>query len=127
MGVVGTVEKKAIMEAYKYVCKDPEKNLPNIFKTIEKYDMLFTMDFQNDGEFVGGCIAGGRNYCHINSNGDVEPCVFIHYSSANIKNEDLLDCLRQPLFQKYRENQPFNENMSTRRRASISGLPMTTR
>ena len=22
---------------------------------------LFTMDFQNDGEFVGGCIAGGRN------------------------------------------------------------------
>ena len=21
---------------------------------------IFTMDFQNDGEFVGGCIAGGR-------------------------------------------------------------------
>lgn len=27
---------------------------------------IFVMDFQNDGEFVGGCIAGGRNYCHIN-------------------------------------------------------------
>ena len=26
---------------------------------------IFAMDFQNDGEFVGGCIAGGRNYCHI--------------------------------------------------------------
>ena len=23
---------------------------------------------------MGGCIAGGRNYCHINPNGDVEPC-----------------------------------------------------
>ena len=23
---------------------------------------LFTMDFQNDGEYVGGCIAGGRRY-----------------------------------------------------------------
>ena len=46
------------------------------------------MDFQNDGEFVGGCIAGGRNYCHINANGDVEPCVFIHYSSANIREVD---------------------------------------
>ena len=23
---------------------------------------IFVMDFQNDGEFVGGCIAGGRNY-----------------------------------------------------------------
>lgn len=72
---------------------------------------IFTIDFQNDGEFIGGCVAGGRNYCHINSNGDVEPCVFIHYSQANIKNADLLDCLRQPLFMKYRENQPFNENM----------------
>ncbi len=46
---------------------------------------IYAMDFQNDGEFVGGCIAGGRNYCHINANGDVEPCVFIHYSSANIR------------------------------------------
>ncbi len=72
---------------------------------------IFSIDFQNDGEFIGGCIAGGKNYLHINSNGDVEPCVFIHYSSANIKTMDLLDCLRQPLFMKYRENQPFNENM----------------
>ncbi len=24
---------------------------------------IFVMDFQNDGEYVGGCIAGGRNYC----------------------------------------------------------------
>ncbi len=72
---------------------------------------IFTIDFQNDGEYIGGCIAGGRNYCHINSNGDVEPCVFIHYSQANIKDQDLLDCLRQPLFMQYRENQPFNENM----------------
>ncbi len=28
---------------------------------------FFPMDFQNDGEFVGGCIAGGRNYFHINA------------------------------------------------------------
>ena len=38
---------------------------------------FYPMDFQNDGEFVGGCIAGGRNYFHINSAGDAEPCVFI--------------------------------------------------
>ena len=51
----------------------------------EKSDIPFyPMDFQNDGEFVGGCIAGGRNYFHINSAGDAEPCVFIHYSNANI-------------------------------------------
>lgn len=71
---------------------------------------IFAFDFQNDGEYVGGCIAGGRNYCHINPNGDVEPCVFIHYSSANIKEVSLLDALRQPLFMAYRDGQPFNHN-----------------
>lgn len=71
---------------------------------------IFTFDFQNDGEYVGGCIAGGRNYCHINPNGDVEPCVFIHYSSANIKEVSLLDALKQPIFMEYKKGQPFNEN-----------------
>lgn len=71
---------------------------------------IFAMDFQNDGEFVGGCIAGGRNYCHINANGDVEPCVFVHYSSANIKEVSLLEALKQPLFMAYRDGQPFNNN-----------------
>ena len=71
---------------------------------------LFAFDFQNDGEFVGGCIAGGRNYCHINANGDVEPGVFIHYSSANIREVTLLEALKQPLFMAYRDRQPFNDN-----------------
>lgn len=71
---------------------------------------LFTLDFQNDGEFVGGCIAGGRRYLHINAAGDVEPCVFIHYSNANIHDVCLLDALRSPLFMKYYEGQPFNDN-----------------
>ena len=71
---------------------------------------LFTMDFQNDGEFVGGCIAGGRNYFHINANGDAEPCVFIHYSNANIRTSTLLEILKSPLFMAYRDRQPFNEN-----------------
>ena len=57
---------------------------------------IFLMDFQNDGEFVSGCIAGGKYYCHINPNGDVEPCVFVHYSGANIKEKSLLENLLQP-------------------------------
>ncbi|OUO32552.1 radical SAM protein [Olsenella sp. An293] len=71
---------------------------------------LFTLDFQNDGEFVGGCIAGGRRYLHINAAGDVEPCVFIHYANANIHDVSLLDALRSPLFMKYYQSQPFNTN-----------------
>lgn len=71
---------------------------------------LFTLDFQHDGEYVGGCIAGGRRYLHINAAGDVEPCVFVHYSNANIHDSSLLDCLRSPLFMQYYYEQPFNDN-----------------
>ena len=62
--------------------------LPTPEQRIKMYDSvrrfratksLFTMDFQNDAEYVGGCIAGGRRYLHINANGDVDPCVFIHF------------------------------------------------
>lgn len=72
---------------------------------------IFGMDFQNDGEYVGGCIAGGRRYLHINANGDVDPCVFIHYSDSNIREKTLLECLRSPLFMAYHDGQPFNDNM----------------
>jgi MoaA/NifB/PqqE/SkfB family radical SAM enzyme len=72
---------------------------------------IFTVDFQNDAEFVGGCIAGGRNYFHINSEGDAEPCVFIHYSDCNIREKSVLECLKSPLFREYYKGQPFNDNM----------------
>ena len=72
---------------------------------------LFAMDFQNDAQYVGGCIAGGHRYLHINAGGDVDPCVFIHYSNANIREMSLLDALRSPIFMAYHHGQPFNENM----------------
>jgi MoaA/NifB/PqqE/SkfB family radical SAM enzyme len=71
---------------------------------------IFTIDFWNDGEYVKGCIAGGRRYLHINANGDIEPCAFIHYSDSNIKSKSLLDAYRSPLFMQYRSRQPFCDN-----------------
>lgn len=71
---------------------------------------IFTLDFWNDGEYIGGCVAGGRYYVHINANGDIEPCAFIHYSDSNIKEKTLLEALKSPLFMQYYKNQPFNEN-----------------
>ncbi|MGI6579955.1 MAG: radical SAM protein [Saccharofermentanales bacterium] len=72
---------------------------------------IFTIDFQNDGEFVNGCIAGGNSYLHINANGDIEPCAFIHYADSNIRNHTLIEAYKRPLFMAYKEGQPFNENM----------------
>ncbi|MCE5256713.1 MAG: radical SAM protein [Spirochaetaceae bacterium] len=71
---------------------------------------IFLLDFWNDGQYVDGCIAGGKSYLHINAAGDVEPCAFIHYSNVNIHDVSLIDALRSPIFQAYRKRQPFNAN-----------------
>ena len=84
-----------------------------MYRKIREYrtrKSIFAMDFQNDGEYVGGCIAGGRRYLHINANGDVDPCVFIHYSDSNIREKTLLEALQSPLFMAYHDGQPFNDN-----------------
>jgi hypothetical protein len=72
---------------------------------------IFFADFWNDGEYTGGCIAGGRRYLHINAGGDAEPCAFIHYSDSNIREKSLLECYKSPLFKSYQAHQPFNTNM----------------
>lgn len=85
-----------------------------MYKQIRKFRQtkpLFTMDFWNDGDAVGGCIAGGRNYLHINANGDIEPCAFIHYSDSNIYEKTLLEAYQSPMFMEYHNNQPFNSNL----------------
>ncbi|MCQ1531470.1 radical SAM protein [Lutispora saccharofermentans] len=79
-------------------------------RRFRKEKPIFLLDFWNDGEYVEGCIAGGRNYLHINANGDVEPCAFIHYSNVNIKDVSLMEALKSPLFAEYRKGQPFNKN-----------------
>ena len=92
---------------------NPEQRL-EVYHRIRKLRAtkpLFAMDFQNDAEYVGGCIAGGRRYLHINANGDVDPCVFIHYSDSNIREKTLLECLQGPIFMAYHDGQPFNKNM----------------
>ena len=93
-----TEQRKYMIERIRHI-RSKESDIP-----------FFPMDFQNDGEFTGGCIAGGRNYFHINSAGDAEPCVFIHYSDSNIHNKSIIEILKSPLFMTYRKNQPFNNN-----------------
>ena len=90
---------------------EQRKDLYRFVRDMRSKKPLFTLDFWNDGEFVGGCIAGGRRYLHINAAGDVEPCVFAHYSNANIHDVSLLEALKSPLFMAYYENQPFDGNL----------------
>jgi len=68
-------------------------------------------DFMGDGAVVGGCIAGGRKYFHINSQGDIEPCVFCHYAVDNIREKSLKEALNSPFFRYIRERIPYNQNL----------------
>jgi MoaA/NifB/PqqE/SkfB family radical SAM enzyme len=67
-------------------------------------------DFWNDGWITKGCMAAGERYCHINANGDVEPCVFVHFAMDNIKNTSLREALNSPLFNKILDSRPYCTN-----------------
>jgi len=97
LDLMATPEQRALM--YRQVQK---------FRTEKP---IFLMDFWNDGEAAGGCIAGGRSYFHINAQGDVDHSGFDHYANVNIKDTSVGEALACPLFRAYQENQPFNENL----------------
>jgi MoaA/NifB/PqqE/SkfB family radical SAM enzyme len=63
---------------------------------------IFPMDFWNDAPYVGGCIAGGTKYLHINHKGEVELCIFVHFSVDNIKEKSLQEALNSPFFKEIR-------------------------
>lgn len=70
----------------------------------------FAIDFFNDAPYVGGCIAG-KYYCHINSKEDVEPCIFAHFATDNLKGKPLVEAFKTDFFKELRNNQPYNENL----------------
>ncbi len=102
------VGKDAVPELM--VNAEQRKRAYDLIRKAREEQPMFLMDFWNDGEYVQGCIAGGRHYFHINSNGDVEPCAFVHYSNVNIKEVTLLEALKSPLFMEYYKGQPWNKN-----------------
>jgi len=71
---------------------------------------LFVVDFWNDAPYVGGCIAA-KDYLHINSKGDVEPCIFTHFAVDNVKEKSLSDCLDSPFFRAIRARQPYDADL----------------
>ncbi|MFW6181419.1 MAG: radical SAM protein [Spirochaetota bacterium] len=68
-------------------------------------------DFWNDGILTDGCLAGGHNYMHVISSGDVEPCVFCHFAADNIKEKSLREVLQSDFFKAFRKRRPYNENL----------------
>jgi MoaA/NifB/PqqE/SkfB family radical SAM enzyme len=72
---------------------------------------LLVADFWGDGALTGGCLSGGRKYIHINNKGDVEPCIFAHFATDNIKDKPLIECLSSDFFKDLRSMAPFGKNL----------------
>jgi MoaA/NifB/PqqE/SkfB family radical SAM enzyme len=75
-----------------------------------KHEFLI-IDFPNSGHKSIGCVAACNDFAHINSNGDLEPCAFCHYSDSNVNEMTLLEAIRSPFFKNFRKYKPFSDNL----------------
>lgn len=64
------------------------------------YDNMILLSFPGDEKYMGGCLAAGRGFFHINPYGGAEPCPFSPYSDCNLMQNSLLKAIQSPLFQK---------------------------
>ena len=67
--------------------------------TIRKeYPQMVFISFPGDEKTSGGCLAAGRGFFHINSQGGAEPCPFSPYSDINVRDTSLREALKSKLF-----------------------------
>ena len=59
--------------------------------------MIF-LSFPGDEKHMGGCLAAGRGFFHINAYGAAEACPFSPYSDRSLREHTLLEVLDSPFF-----------------------------
>ncbi len=69
----------------------------------EMYEDVIFLSFPGDEKYSGGCLAAGRGFFHINTDGSAEPCPFSPYSDTNLKDCSLREALKSPLFRRLDE------------------------
>ena len=69
----------------------------------QRYNEAVLLSFPGDELAMGGCMAAGREFFHINSHGGAEPCPFSPYSDVNVRKLGVRGALRSPLFMALRE------------------------
>lgn len=64
----------------------------------EKHKNMLFLSFPGDEKSSGGCLAAGRGFFHINSQGGAEPCPFSPYSDISVKDTSIKQALNSRLF-----------------------------
>lgn len=73
--------------------------------------MIYNRKVPSSSSITGNALPTTKSN-HINAAGDVEPCVFIHYSGGNIRYKSFLEGLQQPLFLEYPQRAAFQPQSS---------------
>jgi MoaA/NifB/PqqE/SkfB family radical SAM enzyme len=88
----------------------PEQRLERaaVVERFRENNPLVIFDFWNDGETTDGCMAFGRRYLHVLSSGMVEPCVFVHFATDNVRDKPLKEILQSDFFRDGRRRAPYH-------------------
>ncbi|MDV3428216.1 MAG: radical SAM protein [Bacillota bacterium] len=81
---------------------DEERDIldKNQIRLRSEFEDIIFLSFPGDEKYMGGCLAAGRGFFHINVNGGAEPCPFSPYSDTSLKQVTLLQALKSPLFKR---------------------------
>jgi MoaA/NifB/PqqE/SkfB family radical SAM enzyme len=60
--------------------------------------------FPHDEVALGGCLAAGRGFVHIDPRGDVQPCPFSPFSDRSLQTNSLREALASPLLARIRDS-----------------------
>lgn len=71
---------------------------------------ILLLSFPGDELAMGGCMAGGREFFHINSQGGAEPCPFSPFSDINVKDTSLKEALHSGFFTRLRASGLLQES-----------------
>ena len=68
-----------------------------------EFNDMSVFAFPGDEKYMGGCLAAGRGFFHINPFGGAEACPFSPFSKMNVREHSMLEILESSFFSEIRE------------------------
>jgi len=84
--------------------EEQKNKLQGRLELLRKQMPALFISLPGDEKQYGGCLAAGRGFVHINSDGALEPCPFAPYSDLNIDEVSLKEALQSRFLAKIRDS-----------------------
>ena len=84
--------------------ENQKKSVAGLMDTLRKRLSGIFIAFPGDEEAFGGCLAAGRGFVHISSEGNLEPCPFAPFSDTDLNEKSLKEALNSDFLKTIRQN-----------------------